>query len=125
MTTRRSRRFGVESLEPREMLSGAVATVSKSAVMPYSELTLKGHFVAGAPTTVSFATKQGVAITLTPDSVAKSAVVVTVPPFFDPQTGQPIALTASVSVQQAVGSHSKAVQARSRSFRSPRCRRPA
>ena len=110
MTTRRSCRFGVESLEARELLSGVAANVAKGAVMPYAELTLKGHFVAGAPTTVTFAAKHGATITVSPASVTKSAIVVSVPPFFDPQTGQPMALTASVSVHQMVGGHDKGAQ---------------
>jgi hypothetical protein len=108
MTTRRSHRFGVESLEARRMLSGAIASVAKPAVLPYSELTLKGHFVAGAPTTVTFTVKQGAPITMTPSLVTKSSVVVAVPAFFDP-TGQPIASTAAVSVHQMVGGHNKGV----------------
>jgi hypothetical protein len=104
MTTRRPRRSGIERLESRAMLSGA------AAVLPYVELTLKGHFTAGAPTTVTFAAKHGETITVTPDSLTKTAVVVAVPAFFNLQTGQPIASTASVSVDQTVGDKAKAVR---------------
>jgi hypothetical protein len=109
MTTRRSCRFSVESLEARKLLSGVAANVAKGAVMPYAELTLKGHFTANAPTIVTFAAKHGATLTVAPASVTKSSIVVTVPAFFDPQTGQPIALTTSVSVHQTVGGHDKGV----------------
>jgi hypothetical protein len=115
MADRRPREFRFEGLEDRQMLSGSGASVHasavvKGAVMPYVELTLKGHFVAGAPTTVTFAGKHLATITVTPASVSKGSVVVAVPAFFDPKTGQPVAATAAVSVHQTVGGHVKSVQ---------------
>ncbi len=50
---------------------------------PYSELTLKDHFTAGAATVVTFASKGHGSITATPSLVTSTRVVVAVPAFFD------------------------------------------
>jgi hypothetical protein len=119
MAPHRPRQFSVERLEDRQMLSGAnpsvpvstaSAVVTKGAVLPYVELTLKGHFVANAPTTVTFAGKHQATITVIPTSVSKSTVEVAVPAFFDARTGQPVSATVAVSVHQEVGGRSKNVQ---------------
>ncbi len=91
-------RLRVDSLERRELLSGA--TLGHAAVAPYTELTLRGRFVAGQAAVVTFAAKGFPSITATPSLVTATEVVVAVPAFFNPTTGLPSAASASVAVAE-------------------------
>ena len=107
----RACRLGIDGLERREMLSVASPTIHSSAksaarvtaALPYTELTIAGHFSTTEATTVTFAAKGSHSVTVTPSVVTSTAVEVAIPALFNSKTGDPVAVSASVSVAQGGG----------------------
>ena len=88
----------LEVLEQRMVLSS-----SSGAFLPYSLLTIHGHYQAGAATTVSFKSGSQV-IAVPPSEVTATSVTVAIPGFFNAKTGASVAAKADVFVDQTSSS---------------------
>jgi hypothetical protein len=98
MKCHRPRFHGIESLERRTVLSA-----SSEAFLPYSLLTIPGHFQATASTTVTFKS-DGRSIAVTPSEVTSKGVTVAIPGFFNAKTGASTLAKADVFVAQVLAS---------------------